>query len=316
METAGGGGVSRRRMLTADRKFDSPNLRDFLRVKEVSNSNGGSDNMAGLTLGDVLCREPRSTTAELPHRTLLDIIRDEPFVSKENRKTWKHFTEKLRLKLPGSACTSTGPDPVPVPADVTPLQQIDNRTTDASRSTRFSAANSASEAEPPSVRLIQPELTAPSEPPRRESDSATLIVLLQRSSSRAVDRETSRFDEAEANGESREASGGELEPEARVDQPARLSLMALLAETDREMGIDGAAYVLGEEETEDETAAAAGDGGKFILDNCCVCMVRHKGAAFIPCGHTFCRLCSRELWVQRGSCPLCNNSISEILDIF
>nr|GMD23334.1 E3 ubiquitin-protein ligase LUL4 [Ipomoea batatas]GMD26318.1 E3 ubiquitin-protein ligase LUL4 [Ipomoea batatas] len=270
METAGGGGVSRRRMLTADRKFDSPNLRDFLRVKEVSNSNGGSDNMAGLTLGDVLCREPRSTTAELPHRTLLDIIRDEPF-------------------------------------------QIDNRTTDASRSTRFSAANSASEAEPPSVRLIQPELTASSEPPRRESDSATLIVLLQRSSSRAVDRETSRFDEAEANGESREASGGELEPEARVDQPARLSLMALLAETDREMGIDGAAYVLGEEETEDETAA---DGGKFILDNCCVCMVRHKGAAFIPCGHTFCRLCSRELWVQRGSCPLCNNSISEILDIF
>nr|GMD24715.1 E3 ubiquitin-protein ligase LUL4 [Ipomoea batatas] len=201
METAGGG-VSRRRMLTADRKFDSPNLRDFLRVKEVSNSNGGSDNMAGLTLGDVLCREPRSTTAELPHRTLLDIIRDEPF-------------------------------------------QIDNRTTDVSRSARFSAANTVSEAEPPSVRLIQPELTASSEPPRRESDSATLIVLLQRSSSRAVDRGTSRFDEAEANGESREASGGgELEPEARVDQPARLSLMALLAETDREMGIDGAAYVL------------------------------------------------------------------------
>ncbi|XP_019176594.1 PREDICTED: probable E3 ubiquitin-protein ligase LOG2 [Ipomoea nil] len=308
METAGGGGVSRRRMLTADRKFDSPNLRDFLRVKEVSNSNGDSNNMAGLTLGDVLCREPRSTTAELPHRTLLDIIRDEPFVSKENRKTWKHFTEKLRLKLPGSACTSTGP------ADDTPLQQIENRTTDASRSARFSAANSASEAEPPSPRLIQPELTTSSEPPRRESDSATLIVLLQRSSSRAVDRGSSRFQEAEANGESREASGGELEPEARVDQPARLSLMALLAETDREMGIDGAAYVLGEEETEDETAA--GDGGKFILDNCCVCMVRHKGAAFIPCGHTFCRLCSRELWVQRGSCPLCNNSISEILDIF
>ncbi|CAN1842000.1 hypothetical protein LINPERHAP1_LOCUS36700 [Linum perenne] len=36
-------------------------------------------------------------------------------------------------------------------------------------------------------------------------------------------------------------------------------------------------------------------------------MVRHKGAALIPCGHTFCRLCSRELWVQRGNCPLNNN---------
>lgn len=313
MET-GGGGVSRRRMLTADRKFDSPNLRDFLRVKEVSNSNGGSNNMAGLTLGDVLCREPRSTTAEVPHRTLLDIIRDEPFVSKENRKTWKHFTEKLRLKLPGSACPST----VPASASDTPLQQTNNLTTDASHSSRFSAVNSASEPEPPSNRLIQPELTTSSEPPpRRESESATLIVLLQRTSSRAVDRESSRFQDAEANGESRETSGGELENEGRVDQPARLSLMALLAETDREMGIDGAAYVLGEEETEDDTAAAAGVGGeKFILDHCCVCMVRHKGAAFIPCGHTFCRLCSRELWVQRGTCPLCNNSISEILDIF
>nr|GLL16711.1 probable E3 ubiquitin-protein ligase LOG2 [Ipomoea trifida] len=248
-----------------------------------------------------------SNLANISPSTLLDIIRDEPFVSKENRKTWKHFTEKLRLKLPGSACTSTVLDPVLVPADDTPLLQIDNRTTDASRSTRFSAANSASEAKPPSVRLIQSELTASSEPPRRESDSATLIVLLQRSSSRTVDRETSRFDEAEANRESREASGVELEPETKVDQPARLSLMALLAKTDREMGIDGAAYVLGEEETEDETA---GDGGKFILDNCCVCMVRHKGAAFIPYRHTFCRLCSRELWVQRGSCPLYNNSKS------
>ncbi|KAB2025981.1 hypothetical protein ES319_D06G187100v1 [Gossypium barbadense] len=49
---------------------------------------------------------------------------------------------------------------------------------------------------------------------------------------------------------------------------------------------------------------------------CCVCMGRKKGAAFIPCGHTFCRVCSREVWLNRGSCPLCNRSILEILDIF
>lgn len=49
---------------------------------------------------------------------------------------------------------------------------------------------------------------------------------------------------------------------------------------------------------------------------CCVCMIRSKGAAFIPCGHTFCRLCSRELWVQRGNCPLCNTTILQVLDIF
>jgi hypothetical protein len=34
------------------------------------------------------------------------------------------------------------------------------------------------------------------------------------------------------------------------------------------------------------------------------CMVRHKGAAFFPCGHTFCRLCSCELWVSHGNCRL------------
>ncbi|GMJ15278.1 hypothetical protein like AT4G03965 [Hibiscus trionum] len=49
---------------------------------------------------------------------------------------------------------------------------------------------------------------------------------------------------------------------------------------------------------------------------CCVCMGSKKEAAFIPCGHTFCRMCSRELWLNRGCCPLCNHSILEILDIY
>jgi len=75
----------------------------------------------------------------------------------------------------------------------------------------------------------------------------------------------------------------------------------------------------------DDTGVAGIEAGTIAVadvvavgeyNNCCVCMVRHKGAAFIPCGHTFCRLCSRELWVQRGNCPLCNNFILEVLDIF
>jgi hypothetical protein len=45
-------------------------------------------------------------------------------------------------------------------------------------------------------------------------------------------------------------------------------------------------------------------------------MVRHKGAAFIPCGHTFCRACARELRAGRGSCPLCNATIREVLNLF
>lgn len=85
--------------------------------------------------------------------------------------------------------------------------------------------------------------------------------------------------------------------------PFRMSLMRLLAETD---GGDAA-----------EVGGCGGEGVKEGNDSvCCVCMVRKKGAAFIPCGHTYCRVCSREVWLNRGSCPLCNRSIAEILDIF
>nr|XP_043636690.1 uncharacterized protein LOC122607729 [Erigeron canadensis] len=96
----------------------------------------------------------------------------------------------------------------------------------------------------------------------------------------------------------------------------RMSLMSLLE-------VDGSSYVEAEEDdVEDggddvaEVENNSGGGGYSKYNNCCVCMVRHKGAAFIPCGHTFCRLCSRELFVKRASCPLCNHFIVEILDIF
>lgn len=79
--------------------------------------------------------------------------------------------------------------------------------------------------------------------------------------------------------------------------PLRVSLMRLLEET----------------EGGDAEKGGGGVGNDWV---CCVCMGRKKGAAFIPCGHTFCRVCSRELWLNRGTCPLCNRSILEILDIF
>ncbi|KAK1270130.1 hypothetical protein QJS04_geneDACA012687 [Acorus gramineus] len=93
-------------------------------------------------------------------------------------------------------------------------------------------------------------------------------------------------------------------PPPAPDEDGRVSLMALLEQTDRRS--PPAPAEAEETETEEEGMYAT----------CCVCMVRHKGAAFIPCGHTFCRLCSRELWVSRGNCPLCNGFILEILDIF
>lgn len=123
---------------------------------------------------------------------------------------------------------------------------------------------------------------------------------------------TPREDEEEEEGD-RE---GDVE-EKDEGGSGKMSLMALLAETDREMGLESA-YVMAEEEegeeVEEEPDEGNDEGGEY--NNCCVCMVRHKGAAFIPCGHTFCRLCSRELYVQRGNCPLCNGFILEILDIF
>ncbi|KAF2532699.1 hypothetical protein F2Q70_00032888 [Brassica cretica] len=85
--------------------------------------------------------------------------------------------------------------------------------------------------------------------------------------------------------------------------PTRVSLMRLLDETAERAVDDG-------RETEISTALTGND------TVCCVCMGRKRGAAFIPCGHTFCRVCSRELWLNRGSCPLCNRPIIEILDIF
>ncbi|KAL2244969.1 uncharacterized protein LOC105175305 isoform X1 [Sesamum indicum] len=84
--------------------------------------------------------------------------------------------------------------------------------------------------------------------------------------------------------------------------PSRVSLMRLLEETD---GYDGE---MNKKQEEDHR-----EGSDSV---CCVCMGRKKGAAFIPCGHTFCRVCSRELWLNRGSCPLCNRPILEILDIY
>ncbi|KAF8019113.1 hypothetical protein BT93_H3866 [Corymbia citriodora subsp. variegata] len=122
--------------------------------------------------------------------------------------------------------------------------------------------------------------------------------------------------------EEKGSNGEETEGPEAGQQPKRMSLMDLLEETDRQMGFVGSRYVVGEEEEEEEEdeeeveAKQEEDGEEGGEYSCCVCMVRHKGSAFIPCGHTFCRMCSRELMVSRGNCPLCNKFILEILDIF
>eukprot|EP00252_Welwitschia_mirabilis_P024230 TRINITY_DN7110_c0_g2_i3.p1 TRINITY_DN7110_c0_g2~~TRINITY_DN7110_c0_g2_i3.p1 ORF type:complete len:448 (-),score=37.47 TRINITY_DN7110_c0_g2_i3:367-1710(-) len=129
----------------------------------------------------------------------------------------------------------------------------------------------------------------------------------------------------------RSASAREWEQsEARASEqevprsPYRVSLMSLLEEGDEDgegRTVSAITSTTTAMEEEEGTWNGNGNGPELEVEEgkesvCCVCMVRRKGAAFIPCGHTFCRLCTRELWVGRGSCPLCNQFILEILDIF
>lgn len=287
---AGGSGNSSLRTLMFNDKIDTPNLGDFLRVKEDNNNN----NLAGLTLGAVLSSKRECSSSSFPvhpNRTLLDIIRDDPHSSRKTRKAWKHFRNKLRLKPAADAWSSN-----------ISIQQHNNPILSRRLSPRSHDVVTYPE-DLPVENFGQPEISA----------SGSRSRMLGGDLRMGVENETA---EEESEGENaREEIGVELE-----DQPVRMSLMALLTQNDG----DGSAYMMGdgdEEEEQDEVndengvaRTSAGACGEY--NNCCVCMVRHKGAAFIPCGHTFCRLCSRELWVQRGNCPLCNNFILEVLDIF
>jgi hypothetical protein len=161
------------------------------------------------------------------------------------------------------------------------------------------------------------------DPPREGSRRLSAALADERSLSAREAVAAQEAAEAEAAAAAAAAAAaeenGEL-PSAEESGQVRMSLMDLLEETDRQMGFEGSRYMMGdeddyEEEEDDEDEEEEGEDNG-VEHNCCVCMVRHKGAAFIPCGHTFCRLCSRELWVSRGNCPLCNNFILEILDIF
>ncbi|XP_048540818.1 formin-like protein 13 [Triticum urartu] len=116
--------------------------------------------------------------------------------------------------------------------------------------------------------------------------------------------------------------------EEEEEQGERVSLMALLEQTERQWSAGATAQ---QEQEQDPAVAASEPSSQDALvpeDDaelpepgrgagcCCVCMARAKGAAFIPCGHTFCRACARELLAGRGRCPLCNAAILDVLDIF
>ncbi|KAJ9176586.1 hypothetical protein P3X46_011882 [Hevea brasiliensis] len=367
--------------------------------------------LAGLTLDDVLASDKRPTVAvshtpPQANRTLLDIIRDdEPHGSlfgNKDKKSWKAFRERLRLKRAGTGAGSAWTSSVPIPASDIPIQNSNysfgnNINNPRSRnSMRFTTVSSPTSGEsshtedsndhsavsssgpqmsrrassrfttltpsdstrsdesstnihavggPPSrsfrpqmsrhnsIRPSESFLDSEEEPVRegRRRLGAALAEERALSAREAVAAQEAAEAEAAARAaaeaaaaaaaaeqEEEEEANGPADLGAAGAQPVRMSLMDLLEETDRQMGLEGSRYTMEdedecEEEEEEDDEDGAADG---IEHTCCVCMIRHKGAAFIPCGHTFCRLCSRELWVQRGNCPLCNGFILEILDIF
>ncbi|MCD7456285.1 hypothetical protein HAX54_031162 [Datura stramonium] len=137
---------------------------------------------------------------------------------------------------------------------------------------------------------------------------------------------TMRREEAEEAQIEAQLFGEEEEPMIVAHQE-RVNLATALAAERQFRGVDATAQLktlmrlFEETDGRDEKRSLkwylkGGGGGGGIEEICCVCMERHKGAAFIPCGHTYCRVCSRELWLNRGLCPLCNRSINEILNIF
>ncbi|XP_037463645.1 predicted GPI-anchored protein 58 [Triticum dicoccoides] len=113
--------------------------------------------------------------------------------------------------------------------------------------------------------------------------------------------------------------------EEEEEQGERVSLMALLEQTERQWS---AGATVQQEQEQDPASEPSSQEALVPEDDaelpepgrgagcCCVCMARAKGVAFIPCGHTFCRACARELLAGRGRCPLCNAAILDVLDIF
>lgn len=116
-------------------------------------------------------------------------------------------------------------------------------------------------------------------------------------------------------------------PVAGAPSCTRVSLMALLHEEKEEAAASdspiptstGSTELQQQQQEEEEEESKQVVSSTLVGEDpllCCVCMVGRKGAALIPCGHTFCRSCTKQLFAGRGACPLCNNLIAQVLDIF
>ncbi|KAK6785937.1 hypothetical protein RDI58_014462 [Solanum bulbocastanum] len=197
----------------------------------------------------------------------------------------------------------------PVPASDIPINQGNNRSINRRLSARFPSSKDAMYPDDIGNEFGSRNRTLNRNASKAQRGNPSMKFDPSMSMRRSETGSEYEEDESEEEEENEEESAEGEETKEGEEPVVRMSLMALLAES------EGSSYMMGEDEDEDEDDGG-GDVGGDNLNNCCVCQVRHKGAAFVPCGHSFCRLCSRELWVEGANCPLCNNFILEILDIF
>ncbi|GAU22421.1 hypothetical protein TSUD_123080, partial [Trifolium subterraneum] len=317
------------------------------------------EKLAGLSLDDILANQKRANPPPpLPSqhpppsksRTLLDIIKDDE-TNKKDRRSWKAFKDKLRLKRAGSAWTST----IHIPTSDIPIQNPNGRSfsqfgrRDSVRVQSLHDSDMSAQAmthqvedlDPPNesdALVSKPQFTRKSstrltgDSPENLS-SARNLRQLSRTNSANVSSEPFRrervvtfrdsFDDDEPGDDqldagsrglsAREAVAAQEAAEAAAEEeeaeagPPTMSLMDLLGETDRELGLEGSRYILSDEDEDEDyydDEEDDEDGENALEQTCCICMVKHKGAALAACGHSFCRMCSRELMVAKGNCPL------------
>ncbi|KAE8730594.1 Detected protein of unknown function [Hibiscus syriacus] len=290
--------------------MESGNRRKLTLFEQMMAVNNGRDTLAGLTLEAILGNAKRPEQPSAQNRTLIEIIRDDE--SNREKKSWKTLRDKLRLKRLVSSWTSS----VHIPASDA-IVDGNNR----SQFSRYGSFRSHS-AEPARVgnggqsaarsdsgRVLNDVDLRSNAPPSRSFRTCTAG---NGAGSSEDDDSPMARNETRQLGTVLALDRALSEREAAAEEPVRMSLMDFLEETELS-GPRRTTVNAGDDEEYEVKDTAEASGG--MQHTCCVCMVRHKGAAFIPCGHTFCRVCSRELWVQRGNCPLCNGIILEILDI-
>ncbi|GAB4826530.1 hypothetical protein Ancab_033425 [Ancistrocladus abbreviatus] len=257
----------------------------------MSSASAATRNDDGLLLGmQEISAAEEEEERQRGVRTLLDLLTEKMDGVDRRRGRWDSLKQRLRLKTmrccgPASwACrSSSSPDRFSHQDDVVALQGQHER---AAEQQQMAPARSSGEVHSPPIRETLSGTDCVSQVPASPSGMNLATAL-------AAERQ---FRLAETDHQSENEVVGPAD--VSTPSPFRVSLMRLLAET-----ADGV----------DDERVKVGAGIDRV---CCVCMERKKGAAFIPCGHTFCRLCSRDLWLNRGTCPLCNRLILQILDIF